>query len=111
MREPRPYTEEEVINLLMTQFHQIVRYWATVPLGAEHGCNSPEEEILYRCEGVAFTILSSGFDGASSLPGIDLVMCPQESDKEYFRSMGSNWIPQGMRISTQLHEHFSKART
>jgi hypothetical protein len=49
--DPRAYTKQEIIDMLMDNFRSIADYWATVQLGPEHEIKTPEEDIKYRCEG------------------------------------------------------------
>lgn len=108
MSDPRAYTKQEIIDMLMDNFRSIADYWATVQLGPEHEIKTPEEDIKYRCEGVVFTMLST-LDGSSmNIPGIDLVICSTPEDVEYYKESGENWFEPEMRINTALHEHFHK---
>lgn len=104
----RAYTEQEVIEKMMRKFRSIAHYWATTPLGSEHRFNGPEDELRWRCDGVAFTILAE-MDGSSmNLPAMDIVLAPHPDDKQYCIDHDENWFEPEMRISTALHEHFHK---
>lgn len=99
MREPRPVPAEELRDQFLAHVRAMVAYWATIPQSAR------PSDIMSRCEGVAFSILTA-IDGCSmGLPAFDLVARPHEDDKEYLRAEGSDWIEDGTVITdTSLHE-------
>lgn len=105
---PRAWTADEIRDMLIEKFREIADYWAETDLKRpEFGNMTPQEDIAYRCHGVAFTMLST-LDGCSmDLPGFDLIPTPHPSDKQYCIDEEENWFDPEMRISTTLHEYFS----
>ena len=96
-RKPRAYTREEARAHLLEHLREVVHYWVSQPddITAER-----------RCNGVAFSFLVA-LDGMSSgLPAFDLVVRPHPDDREYHRSQGMNWYPDGLVINddTLLHD-------
>ena len=80
---------------LLNHIRATARYWATLP--DFDPATGRTKTILDRCEGVAFSILST-LDGASMvLPAFDLVArcAPEDNDAR-----------DGLVISDTLHEHF-----
>lgn len=100
---PRAYTADEVRDMLLDHIRASARYWAELPdFDKATGRGITVQD---RCEGVAFSILST-LDGCSYLPAFDLAACPHEDDKAYHQSEGENWIEPGTTISDMLHERF-----
>lgn len=103
---PRPYTEDEVRDMLIEHIRATARYWASLP--DKDDATGHERTVLDRCEGVAFSILSA-LDGCSmELPAFTLKLDPHPEDKDFNLEVGSNWFEPGMEISTMLHEFFHK---
>ena len=101
---PRPYTEDEVRDMLIDHIRATARYWASLP--EKDKATGREITVLDRCEGVAFSILST-LDGCSlSLPPVTLKLDPHPEDKGFLSENGENWFEPGMEISTMLHEFF-----
>lgn len=74
----------------------------------EFGLRTPEEEIRYRCDGVAFTILST-LDGSSlDLPAFNLVPAPAEEDQAYYEENGENWFDPNTVLDFTLHEYYHR---
>ena len=104
--KPRAWTAEEVRDMLIKKIRDITAYWATTNL--PNLARTPEEDIRYRCDGVAFTILSTLDGGSLGLPGFDLIPMPHPDDKQYHKDHGENWFDPKTRISTTLHEFYHK---
>ncbi len=94
----RAYTHDEVVSIIIDHSRMMAKYWA----------NLPDKTPLERCEGVAFSILTLLDGSTMSLPGVDLILRPHESDKEYHIENGENYFEPDMIISTALHEFFHK---
>ena len=93
----RAYTPEEVRDMFLQHVKQIVTYWATL-----EGSHSIED----RCDGVAFSILST-LDGASpGLPALDLIPSPHPEDRAYHKQNGENYFVKKVINNCQLHEHY-----
>lgn len=105
---PRPYTEDELREMLLDHVRNVVIYWTNV---SERDPTRGPISIRRRCEGVAFSILSMLDGCATDIPGFDLVAQPHEDDKDYYRGMGENWVEPGTTISTALHEFLWKDKT
>jgi hypothetical protein len=104
MTEPRAYTEDEIVGLLIGNIRATVRYWATLP-----DTDKATGRLLTvegRCEGVAFSILSL-LDGASlNMPAFDLIARPHPDDRQTHEAEGENWFEPGSVVSVSLHDHF-----
>lgn len=99
MSTPRAYTEDEVIQILMHQIHNIVDYWAN---------ESRAETAQDKCKGVAHSILAM-LDGSNlDIPAFNLVACPHEEDKQFCIDNEENWYEPDMVICTALHEQFHR---
>lgn len=108
MSEPRAFTEDEMRDKFLNHIHVMVNYWATLP--DVDRATGRTMTIKDRCDGVAFSILST-LDGCSMvIPAVDLVFCPHEEDKEYCISEGENWVEPETRVSTSLHEYYCAMR-
>ena len=97
MRAPRPYTAEEVRDMLLEHSVALARYWA----------DQPNMTAYQRCEGVVFSMLAMLDGGSAGLPGFVLIPQPHESDKEFHISEGENWF-EAVEISFALHEHLGR---
>jgi len=105
-------TREQVIDNFLRHIKGITKYWATIDL-------KENDNIEYRCEGVAFSILTM-LDGCSGdMPGFIVAPYPHEEDKEYtIKSDGENaeWYPQNHEsevncdIAGGLHELFHQTK-
>ena len=98
--KPRAYTADEVRDMLLDQIRAIANYWATTELDPEH------DTIKRRCEGVAFTILSTLDGSGAVLPGFDLIPTPHPEDKDFHKANGENWFSPKTRLNYALHEYF-----
>jgi hypothetical protein len=86
----REYTGEECQEMLLKKIASLSKYWAEALLD---DFDSKEEEIKYRLNGFAFSVLNI-FDGSSmDLPAFDIFPSPHPSDKEYFQDNDENWFP------------------
>ncbi len=101
----RAYTAEECRLKFQRHMLMLCEYWSKVP--RQEG-NETERD---RMEGLCHSI-QAYLDGRTlSSPAIDLVLCPADSDKEYYTSKGENWYEKGMIINdTSLTETFFRAR-
>ena len=96
MTKLRAYTEEEIIEMLMSKIYHSCQYWANETL---------ETTEIDRLEGLVHTILST-LDGSSlELPSFDLIACPHKEDKEWYKENGENWFNK-TRIHTSLHDEY-----
>lgn len=94
----RAYTPEETREMFLGQIKSICRSWSEVDCETE----------LYRCEGVAFSILNI-LDGTSSLPAFDLLVRPHPDDKAFHEAEGDNYFEDGQMVNDcYLHEEFSR---
>lgn len=95
---PRAISAEEVRAIFLDHVRGVVRYWANLP-------DLPNQD---RCEGVAFSILTTIDGCAGGFPcALDLVCRPHPDDKAFQVDEGENWIEDGMVINDcQLHESF-----
>lgn len=85
LKEPREYTREEVVRQLVESFAKDAHYWSTVKL--EKG----RDNVAYRCDGVAFSILSM-LDGCDiGMPGFLLSVNSDEEDAEWRIKRGINY--------------------
>jgi hypothetical protein len=101
MSEPRAKTERECCSDILAHMRELARYWGNLK---QEGMTPVE-----RCEGVVFSVLVM-FDGGSvSLPAMDIVMRPHESDKDYCKENGENWYEDGMVVNSDkcLHEELN----
>lgn len=100
MSELRAKTAEEVCEEFVSHVRHIAKYWAEVEI--------ENPTIRERCDGVAFTILST-IDGATlELPAFDMIPAPHEDDKQYHINNGENWYEKAVMNDCQLHELFHK---
>jgi hypothetical protein len=90
----RAITTEEATTEFLTRVKQLAKYWA-----------SQGKSVEDACDGVAFSILSLMDGSQLNFPAVDLVLCPDETDKEYSKEEGENWYEES-RISTTLHEEY-----
>lgn len=96
----RSFTKAEARERILRYIKGIAEYWAT----------QPDMTELRRCEGTAFTILST-LDGSSAdFPAMDLVLHPHPDDKKYRKSIGRKWYRSGMVLNdnVDLHEQFAQ---
>lgn len=94
----RAKTADEVREEFLYQVKVISNYWASIP-------GKTDKE---RCKGVAFSILNI-LDGTSSLPAFDLLVSPNEDDKQFNIDEGENYYEPKMMINDcMLHELFCK---
>lgn len=104
-------THDQVRDKFLKHIKGIVHYWANTPL-------KENDTIQYRCEGVAFSILSM-LDGCSNgMPSFIVAPCPHPEDKQFhIDEDGDNakWFPENHEsdvncdISGGLHELFHQA--
>lgn len=92
---PRAYTEDELRDQFIDHVRDIATYWGSEE--RREGITSTE-----RCFGTVHSILALLDGCAIGFPGIDLVLEPHESDKEYHINLGENWIEPGTRLSYNL---------
>lgn len=92
----RPYTKDEVCEMLVEHFRQMAMYWARLPN------KTPQE----RCDGLAFSILAA-IDGQSgSLPAaFSLVPDPHPEDMAYAIENGENWFEPAVAINADVMLH------
>jgi hypothetical protein len=84
----RQFTQEEIRSQFLSHVRHLVAYWAKLP----------EKTARERCEGVAFSILST-IDGCSmELPAFVLVPAPHPDDREFSRKRRENWYPDAPRV-------------
>jgi hypothetical protein len=94
----RAKTPEEVREIFLSQVRTMCKYWAELP------DKTPRE----RCDGLAFSILST-IDGASlDIPAFDMIPCPHPEDKQYCIENGLDWYEPVVMNDCQLHEMFYK---
>ena len=95
----RAYTEVEAREMLLKHIAALARYWAA----------QPGKTPLEKCNGLAFSILST-LDGDSiGWPVTDLILCPQDEDKADAIADGLNWFQPGMAIGdSPLHESWHR---
>lgn len=87
-------TEEARLNFL-DQIRGLTDYWANL---------SGDHDAKYRCEGVAFSMLSL-IDGCSGMPAMDISLAPHEDDKQFHIDNDENWYEPGMVINDcMLHD-------
>lgn len=103
--EPRAWTSEELCTTLIDHFYHLVQYWYNVDIDDSYP--KDKDPVLYRLEGVVFSVLAALDGSCIDIPAYDLVARPHPSDKDYLISNGENWIEEGTTISTMLHELFS----
>lgn len=93
--EPREYTKEEVREAFLEQARTYVNYWSKQDI-------DNRKDLL---EGFMHSILSV-IDGVSAgLPAFDLVVRPHPDDKEYSKSVGDDWYPDGVVINDDIYLH------
>lgn len=94
-------SKEEMQKMFLGSIRRIVNYWGNLEDKPDH----------YKCEGVAFSILSL-IDGCSgSFPcGVDLVLKPHPEDKDFCIEEGEDYVEDGMVLNDDimLHEQFCK---
>jgi len=95
---PRPYTPEEVRDLLLDHVRNLVSYW-------EREARAPDAHA--KLEGLAFSILAA-LDGCANLPAFLVTPVPHETDRAYHEDEGSNWYPEDRPDLGPLHEFFYK---
>ena len=106
----KEYTSDEVREWFLRTVSSIVRYWASVDLKDSEF----ENEMLYRCEGVAFSILSSLDSCNAGLPAFIVAPIPHEADKLYHIDIGEDYYPENHNlhlncdIAGALHELLGK---
>lgn len=105
---PRAYTPDECRDVLVKGIRTLARYWAE--LEEVDPATGRRHTVLDRCEGVAFSILST-LDGCGTTPHINLIMDPHPDDKEYHINLGENYFEPGTVINGSLHEVFYPRRT
>lgn len=93
----RAYTQQEAKEVFLNHVRCMIRYWRD-----EEGTSTED-----KLSGLAFSILSL-IDGSTlSLPAMDLVLRPHESDQQYCAAQGENWWVDGMVVNgSPLHEEF-----
>lgn len=96
--KPRAYTEREAINIILDHVIHLEQYWG------ELAGKTTEEKL----SGLVFSIFSMMDGSTMDIPGIDLVMCPHPTDREYHIEKGENYFKRGMRISTAMHEEYCR---
>lgn len=97
MSQPKPYTPEEVRQILYNHLRDLCKYWANPKYGKS------EQE---RMESLCFSILSM-IDGATMLPAIDMRLAPHPSDKAFLIKKGERWFKPKMLINDcHMHEEF-----
>ena len=97
---PRAFTSVEMRDQFLESIRNAAHYWATL--------ETPERSILDRCNGLAFSILNI-IDGTDcGFPAsIDLKLSVHESDEQYCKDGGENWVENGQIINdcaVLLHE-------
>lgn len=89
IEQPREWTRQEICDKLLAHARMLAKYWATIPLGPEHGNVDTE----YRIMGAYHSLLAT-LDGCSpGIPGFMLIPLPHPDDKAYAIENGENWFP------------------
>lgn len=89
---PRPYTKEEMRQMFLEQFVDIVRYWQTTKTDDPFG-------------GLIHSLMVL-FDGGSGFfPAFDITPKPHPEDEEFCRQEGENWwVSEPINDDVQLHD-------
>lgn len=97
--ESRAFTQEEVRDKFLSKVKSIAAYWAKLP----------DQTVSEKCDGVAFSILST-LDGCSmDFPACDISLAPHQDDKAYMIERNENYFEPGMVINRDaLHELYFK---
>jgi hypothetical protein len=86
----REWTQKEIQTQFLKQVSSCLDYWRDLPEGKFEA----EDPLLYRMEGLVFSILNI-LDGTSmSLPAFNVIPSPHPLDMEYAKELGDNWYPQ-----------------
>ena len=93
---PRPYTEQEVLDQMLGHIAHMITYWMHETKISEKG----------RMQGLVFSFLTM-LDGQSRLPVFDLALNPHQDDAEFYKNRGENWH-EPLLISCMLHEEWAK---
>ena len=98
MSNPKAYTVDEELSMLLEQLYNTAEYWARLP------GKTPQE----RCHGLVFSILNllDGYTGF--FPAYDIRVAPHPDDKEFHIQNGERWHKPGLLIngSAMLHEMY-----
>ena len=99
----RELTEDEVQENFLNAIRSLIQYWSSLRRYHRNG----EDDIGWRVEGMAFSILSI-LDGESvDLPGFIIAPDPHPDDKEDDRESGENWYPENDKILSKVKANIS----
>lgn len=104
------YTVEEVRSKLINYLAGTARYWATTDLSRPEFAKGIAEtgEVLYRLEGLVFSILVMLDGGTLALPAFDLYPAPHPDDRAYHEKNGERWYDPNVAVNgCQLHDLWS----
>lgn len=111
MGKPREYTVEECREQFLQYIRELVRDRATseIPKDVRARFKNPEDEILYRCRGVAFHILTLLDGCACDMPYYRVVVDgSDENEIAWSRENGKNWWPEAdISSAVELHQEFA----
>ena len=77
----KEYTKEEMRERFLNQVRSAITYWSTTKLDPEY------DNVKYRCEGVAFSIMNILDSGMLIIPA------PHPEDKQYHIDNGEDYYP------------------
>lgn len=112
--KPRPYTRDEMRQMVVEQLIASVDYWSNPTLNHGPLRNHTPMTVRDRVSGAVFSALSM-IDGCTDMPSMLLVPCPHPDDKEYHRQEGSDWWPDPLAsvndavdLAGELHSMFAQ---
>lgn len=100
----REYTKTEMREKFLNSVRNITEYWATTELDSEN------DNVKYRCEGVAFSLMVLLDGGSGGSPGYLIISTTHPDDKEYHIKRKENYYPdttnemENADIGDALHE-------
>ncbi len=93
-------TQEVAVDNFLEHIRGLIWYW-------EQEARAPTSKE--KLEGLVFSLLTT-FDGDANMPGMDIVMRPHPSDKDFRIERDEDWYEDGMVINADIamHERWHK---
>lgn len=102
MSQTRPYSKQEVQEMVISTVAEI----------AEEYANDPDLTVLDKCHGVAFSVLAALDGTRNGMPALDLVVASTTQEVSLCQEQGEPFYENGMVVNSdrKLHTRYDQIR-